>query len=140
MVSVIGSVTKSPVRKIFLRRRLIFFITLNPLKSFVVFNFIRQSSARVTKDFFIVLYIDVLGRQAAVRICFHQGKIVIWNIFALLISAYFVDYSKKVIGKIKLSFGGVFYVDWSATWRTVFFQPPTYKVFMGNNIAHRIKL
>jgi len=64
MVRVIGSVTKSPARKIFLRRRLRFFITPNPLKSFVVFNFIRQSSARVTKDFsyyYILMFLE--GKQ-----------------------------------------------------------------------------
>ena len=64
MVSAIGSVTKKPVRKIFLRRRLKFFITPNPLKSFVVFNFIRQSSDRATKDFsyyYILMFLE--GKQ-----------------------------------------------------------------------------
>ena len=57
MVSAIGSVTKKLVRKICLRRRLKFFITPNPLKSFVPFNFISQLSDRVTRIFpSIIIY------------------------------------------------------------------------------------
>ena len=79
IVRVIGSVTKNPARKIFLRRRLKFFSTPYPLKSLGAYNPINRLSDRITK-FFPLLYSDVRGRQVAVKSCFYQGEVMVCKI------------------------------------------------------------
>jgi len=67
-----GSVIKNPVRKIFRRRRLNFFITLYPLQNLGTVNPVNRLTERISRKIFLSLYNDVCGRQVVANSCFLQ--------------------------------------------------------------------
>ena len=72
-----GSVIKNPVRKIFLRRRLNFFITLYPLQSLGPANPVNHLTERIARKIFLSLYSDAWGRQVVVSSCFYKTALMV---------------------------------------------------------------